>query len=121
MQRILIIGDDPTLSDAISTQLHPYSIESAEGNAEALQLLRQRSFELVLTNPQSSVKEDLAFINEIESVQPGIKTIILAPAATPEEVIASLRARVFACFSCPFEVNELVAMISKALQASNWR
>jgi CheY-like chemotaxis protein len=56
MQRILIIGDGPTLSDAISSQLQACSIEITEGNAEALQLFRQRPFELVVTNPQSSVK-----------------------------------------------------------------
>ena len=121
MQRILIIGDDPTLSETIAAQLHAYSIEIEEGNAQALQLLRRRACELVLTNPLSSVKEDLALINEIERIRPGIKSIILAPATTPEDVIASLRARVFACFSSPFDVDEVVAMISKALQASNWR
>jgi anti-sigma regulatory factor (Ser/Thr protein kinase)/CheY-like chemotaxis protein len=121
MKRILIIGDDPTLSVTMSSQLDPCSIEITEGNAEALQRLRQRAFELVVTNPQSSVTEDLALINEIESIRPGIKTIILAPAATAEDVIASLRARVFACFSSPFDTDEVVAMISKALQASNWR
>jgi anti-sigma regulatory factor (Ser/Thr protein kinase)/CheY-like chemotaxis protein len=120
MQRILIIGDDSTVS-AMSSEIEACSIEIAEGNAEALQRLRERAFELVLTDPQTSVKEDLALINEIEWIRPGIKTIILAPATTPDDVIASLRARVFACFSSPFDVNELVAMMAKALQASDWR
>lgn len=120
MQRILIIGADSTLGIKMSPQLQACAIEIAEGNAEALQRLRQSAFELVLTNPQSSIKEDLALINEIEGIRPGIKTIILAPAATPEDVIASLRARVFACFSSPFDTDEVVTMMSKALQASNW-
>ena len=120
MQRILIIGADSILGIKMSPQLQACSIEIAEGNAEALQRLRQSAFELVLTNPQSSIKEDLALINEIERIRPGIKTIILAPAATPEDVIASLRARVFACFSSPFDTDEVVTMMSKALQASNW-
>ena len=105
----------------MSQQLQTSSVEIAEGNAEALQRLRSRAFELVLTNPQSSVQEDLALVNEMESIRPGLKTIILAPAATPEDVIAALRARVFACFSSPIDVNEVGAMISQALDASNWR
>ena len=121
MQRILIIGDASAVSATMSPQIQACSIEIADGNAEALQRLRQRAFELVLTNPQTSVKEDLALINEIEWIRPGIKTIILAPATTPDDIIASLRARVFACFSSPFDVNEVVAMMSKALQASDWR
>ncbi len=121
MQRILIIGEDPAVGVSISPQLQACSIEIADGDAEALQRLRQQAFELVLTDPKSSVQEDLALVNEIENIRPGVKTIILAPAATPEDVIAALRARVFACFSSPFDVNEVAAMMAKALEASNWR
>ena len=121
MQRILIIGEEPAAGVRMSHQLQACSTEIADGDAEALQLLRQRAFELVLTDPKSSVQEDLALVNEIENIRPGVKTIILAPAATPEDVIAALRARVFACFSSPFDKNEVAAMMSKALEASNWR
>src|SRR5215813_2517582 len=121
MQKILFIGEDPTVSLRTSPQLQACSIETAGGGAEALLRLRQRAFELVLTDPKSSIQEDLALIDEIENIRPGVKTIILAPAATPEDVIAVLRARVFACFSRPFDVNEVAEMISKALQADNWR
>jgi len=121
MQRILIIGEDPTVSAMTSPQLQACSFEIADGNAEALLRLRRHAFDLVLTDPKSSVQEDLALVSEIENIRPGIKTIILAPAATPEDVIAALRARVFACFSNPLDVNEVAAMISKALEADNWR
>src|SRR5215471_16523170 len=121
MQNILFIGENPTVSVRTSPQLQACSIETADGDAEAMLRLRQRAFELVLTDPKSSVQEDLALVNEIESIRPGVKTIILAPAATPEDVIALLRARVFACFSSPFDVNEVAEMMSKALQAGNWR
>ena len=122
MQRVLIIGDDPAVNRvAQSSQLQAYAVEIAEGDADALQLLRQRAFEVVLTNPQSSVREDLALVNEMELVRPGLKTIILAPEATPEDVIASLRARVFACFSCPINGAEVATMTAQALQANSWR
>src|SRR5215813_3280103 len=121
MQKILFIGQDPTVSVGISPQLQACSVETADGDAEALLRLRQRAFDLVLTDPKSSIREDLALVNEIENIRPGIRTIILAPAATPEDVIAALRARVFACFSNPFDVNEVAAMMSKALEAVNWR
>ena len=75
MQRILIIGEDPAVGVSISPQLQACSIEIADGDAEALQRLRQRAFELVLTDPKSSVQEDLALVNEIENIRPGVKTI----------------------------------------------
>jgi anti-sigma regulatory factor (Ser/Thr protein kinase) len=50
-----------------------------------------------------------------------VKTILLAPMATPEGVIAALRARVFACFAAPFEVGEIASMTQRAIQETDWR
>ncbi len=123
MQRILIIRDHPTAVPGIqeSLQLPHCSIEVAEGDADALQRLRLSSFDVALTSPRSTIKEDLSLITEIEGIRPGVRTIVLAPEATPEDVIAALRARVFACFSSPFDVAEVAAMTERALQAGDWR
>ena len=122
MQRILIIGNDQEVASVrTSPRLQTYAVEVADGDADALQHIRQRAFDLVVTNPQSTVKEDLALISEMEVIRPGLKSIILAPEATPEDVIATLRARVFACFSSPINIEELAPMMAQALQATNWR
>src|SRR6185503_4702605 len=123
MQRILIIRDDSVTAQGLqeSLQRPNCSIEVAEGDADALQLLRLSSFDVALTSPMSPIKEDLSLITQIEQIRPGVRTIILAPKATPEDVIAALRARVFACFSSPFEVVEVAAMAERALKAGEWR
>jgi DNA-binding NarL/FixJ family response regulator len=123
MQRILIIGDDLKLTTCLqeSLQLRPFSIENAEGAADALHHLRELAFDVVLTSPKSTIKEDLVLIDEMEAIRPGLKTIILAPEATREDVIAALRARVFACFSSPFNVDDICAMTARALQTEEWR
>ena len=123
MHRVLIICDDVRSTTTLqqSLQLSPCLIEIAEGNADALHQLRRHAFDLVLTSPKSTVKEDLALVDEMEAIRPGLKTIILAPEATQEDVIAALRARVFACFSSPCNVDEVAAMAALALHADEWR
>jgi anti-sigma regulatory factor (Ser/Thr protein kinase)/ActR/RegA family two-component response regulator len=123
VQRILIIRDDPRAAPGLeeSLQLTHCSVEFAEGDADALQRLRLSAFEVVLTSPRSTIKEDISLITEIERIRPGLRTIVLAPEATPEDVIAALRARVFACFSSPFELAEVANMAERALQADDWR
>lgn len=78
MQRILIICDDliSTASLQESLQLRPCVIEIAQGDADALHHLRQSAFDVVLTSPRSTVKEDLALVEEMEAIRPGLKTII---------------------------------------------
>ena len=121
MQRVLIIGNDAD-TDAVSQSSHLQrcSVEIADGCADALQRVRDHAVDVVLTNPLTTVKEDLALVAQMKIIRPGIKTIILTPEATPEDVIAALRAHVFACFSTPINVDEVAAMIAQAGDAANW-
>lgn len=123
MPRALLIDTDPQLHSGLrkSVILEECELELAAGDADALLRLRRRSFDAVITSPLTTVDEDLALVEEMRRVRPGIKTIILARHATPEDVIAAVRARVFACFSAPFEPVEIADMVRQAIEASDWR
>src|SRR5580765_1098320 len=96
-------------------------MEYSAGHADALPRLRMRSFGVVITNPDSTVEEDLALLEEIRSIRPAVKSIILARHSTPDEVIAALRARVFACFTPPFDPDEIANLARSAASDSQWR
>src|SRR6516165_3704611 len=123
MSRILVIANDNPLSrkigDALSSADFP--MEYSEGHADALQRLRMRSFGVVITTPDSTVQEDLALLEEMRAIRPGIKSIVLARHSTPDEVIAALRARVFACFTPPFNPEEIANLAESAASDSQWR
>jgi anti-sigma regulatory factor (Ser/Thr protein kinase) len=57
----------------------------------------------------------------MRAIRPGVKCIVLARHSTPDEVIAALRARVLACFTPPFDPEEIASLASKAASASEWR
>ena len=122
MSRVLIIGDPSDLSGEIGTALSAADLplEYAAGPADALQRLRIHSFGVVITNCNSDVDEDLAILAEMREVRPGIKCILLARRSTPAEVIAALRARVFACFTQPFDAAEIARLASSAASESQW-
>lgn len=123
MSRILIIGSDNEVSSNIGYALSAASLpmEYSAGHADTLQRLRMRSFGVVITSPDSAVEEDLALLEEMREVRPGVKCIVLARHSTPEEVIAALRARVFACFTPPFNTGEIVNLAASAASDSEWR
>ncbi len=122
MSRVLIIGDPSDLSGDIGTALSTADLplEYAAGPADALQRLRISSFGVVITSCNSAVNEDLALLAEMRSIRPGIKCILLARHSTPVEVIAALRARVFACFTPPFDAAEIARLASSAASESQW-
>jgi anti-sigma regulatory factor (Ser/Thr protein kinase)/ActR/RegA family two-component response regulator len=123
MSRVLVIGSDIQVSRKIGDALAAadFPIEYAAGHADALQRLRMRSFGVVITSPDSTVEEDLALLQEMRSIRPGVKSIVLARHSTPDEVIAALRARVFACFTPPFDPGEIASLVRSAASDSQGR
>jgi anti-sigma regulatory factor (Ser/Thr protein kinase) len=121
--RVLIVGNSPELAAALvsSTQLREYAIESCAGCVEALNWIRGRAADVVISDVETSMAEDVAFAEEVLRIRPGVRVIVLAPRASREDIIASLRAHVFACFTVPFDYPAIVDMIGRALEATNWR
>ena len=118
---LLIDADAAFLADLHSQSgMQLVRLEQATGGAHALRLVRSISFDAVLTSPRSAIAEDLALLEEMQLVRPSVKMIVLAPVATPEEVIASLRVHAFACFSAPFNMGEIAEMIRRAIQNPEW-
>jgi anti-sigma regulatory factor (Ser/Thr protein kinase)/ActR/RegA family two-component response regulator len=123
MQRVLVIGEDTEellwLREAPSLQ--SFEIETADGDADILQLLRRRDFDVVVTNPRTPVRADLALFREMRRIRPGLRLILLAPDTSSKDLIAILRAHVFACFSSPYNTDEVVAMINRAIEERDWK
>ncbi len=123
MARILVISADPIdltwLENAPSLQ--ECRIETAAAEADAIRLLERRNFDVVLTDPGNPFDKDLALVEKLRTLRPGLRIIVLAPAATTQELIAALRAHVFACFCAPYDPGEVVAMIARAIAETDWR
>jgi DNA-binding NarL/FixJ family response regulator len=123
MSRVLVIGSHTQVSREIGGALSAadFPMEYSAGHADALQRLRMRSFGVVITSPDSVVDEDLALLEEMRAIRPGVKCIVLARHSSPNEVIAALRSRVFACFTPPFDPAEIANLACNAASDSPWR
>jgi anti-sigma regulatory factor (Ser/Thr protein kinase) len=119
MSRVLIIGSAPVsreIGDSLSGAGLP--IESSAGNADALKRLRIRAFGVVITCPDTAIDESLVLLEEMRSIRPALKCIVLADHSTPDKVIAALRAHVFACFTPPFDSHEIANLATQAASDS---
>jgi anti-sigma regulatory factor (Ser/Thr protein kinase) len=123
MSRVLIIGSESAASQEIGAALLAAKCpaEYSAGYADTLRRLRLQSFGIVITSPDTAVEEDIALLEEMRTIRPGVKCIVLAPQSTPAEIIAALRARVFACFCAPFVPGEIASLAVQAASDSQWR
>ena len=119
--RVLLIGAGSELTRALHEALDSRSclFQHASGSADTLRHLRRAPYDVVITDPATSVDEDLALLSEMRAIRPGVAMIVLAPESTPEEVIAALRARVFLVESPPFDVAEIAEYALRAASSSD--
>ena len=121
-QRVVAIRPEPALVGVLTGVLNSryYELECAAGDVDALRRVRARAFDVVITDPTTSVDEDVALTLELRGLRPAIKSIVLAPQATHDDVLDAIRTDVFACFTPPFDNNEIASMTARALAAENW-
>jgi anti-sigma regulatory factor (Ser/Thr protein kinase)/ActR/RegA family two-component response regulator len=112
MSRVLIIDSQTPVSHEIGDLLIAAGlpIEYAAGHIDALHRLRCRMFSVIITSAEGVIEEALALIQEMRLIRPNLKCIVLAPYSTPDKVIAALRARVFGCFTPPFEAHSIFSV-----------
>src|SRR5262249_30271403 len=123
MPRVLVISDESNELSWLweAPSLQTCEIETVGEEADVLQLLRRRDFDIVVTSPTAPRKSDFAHLSEMLRIRPGLRLILLAPETTPNDLIAALRAHVFACFSAPYNTSEVIAMIGRALEERDWK
>jgi anti-sigma regulatory factor (Ser/Thr protein kinase)/ActR/RegA family two-component response regulator len=119
--RVLLIGHDGDSGGSLEEQLTSLhcSIGRAAGSCDALRQLRDVPYTVVVTDPRTSIQEDLALIDEIRGVRPGARVIVLAQSGTPEDIIAALRQRVFLCQVAPFNAGEIAKYAVSAMETDN--
>jgi anti-sigma regulatory factor (Ser/Thr protein kinase)/DNA-binding NarL/FixJ family response regulator len=121
ISRVLIIGSHTPISREIGHALTAASLPMAyaAGPADALKRLRAKRFDVVITSADSDIDENLALLEEMRSIRSGLKCIVLAHKSTPEKVINALKARVFGCFTPPFDTHEIATLAASAASDSN--
>jgi anti-sigma regulatory factor (Ser/Thr protein kinase)/ActR/RegA family two-component response regulator len=116
MSRVLIIDTQMPVSREIGERLSAAGLpfEYAAGHIDAVHRLRCRAFSVIVTGADGVIEEALALLQEMRLIRPSLKCIVLAPYSTPNEIIAALRARVFGCFTPPFDADEIACVVRNA-------
>ena len=122
-RRVLAIRPESALLRALAGRLENQAgeVELCSGNVEAVHWLRVRAADVVVSDPSTTVDEDLALAKEVRCLRPAARMIVLAPHATHAELVEAIRAHVFACFTPPFDYDDLAAMVSSALEVDGWK
>jgi anti-sigma regulatory factor (Ser/Thr protein kinase)/CheY-like chemotaxis protein len=116
----LIVGSDDAVAGIVLKVLPAWKVVRVDKNSSALEMLRQKSYDLVLTGDETSGKEDVELLRQIRIARPHTRMIILTKQSTPADVIAAMRDRAFSYFSEPYSIDDFTQMLQLATTGPVW-
>ena len=115
---ILIVDDDKNirarLADYVCTFGH--EVETAADVAEALAILTDRDFDLVLSDVRMAGTDGLALLREVLCRQPETLVVLMTAYATVTDAVEAIRAGAFDYLVKPFSTPQLQIVIERALE-----
>ena len=115
-----MVGSDSKVAPAVRKVLPGWKIARAANNNAALEMLKLRAFDLVLTGEESSGRQDVELLRKIRIVRPHVRLIIITRKSAPADVIAAMRERAFSYFSEPYSMATFEQMLQLATTGPVW-
>lgn len=116
----LVVGPDPDLALQVAAVLPDWEVVRTPCNADALTVLQERYFDLVVTGENTSGAADLQLLRKIRRARPHVRLFILTGEGTSEDVIASMREGAFSYFSSPYSPSSFGDMLRLAAEGTCW-
>lgn len=118
--RILVVDDEESLRRILQVQLERggYRSAAAADGEEALSLLANSQYDLVLTDLRMPRMSGLELLKQIRMSYPGLPVIILTAFATVENAVEAMQAGAYHYVTKPVRFEELSLVIERALERS---
>ena len=116
-QRVLLVDDDPGVSEVIGLLLERegYAVESAATLKEALTRVDTRPPDVVVTDLKLPDGTGLDVIAALRARHAALPIIVITSYSSMESAIAALRGGAFDYVIKPFKNDDLLAAIARAL------
>ena len=117
MQNLLLVDDDPDLLKLLAIRLKAsgYRATTAISGEQALSMIAAERPDLVITDLRMAGLDGMALFHEIERRHTGLPVIILTAHGTIPDAVAATRQGVFGYITKPYDANELLTQVRRAL------
>lgn len=121
MARLLIVDDEPNLRRVLSSDLRldGHSVEEADGVTTAQPLLRERDYDVVITDQKMPDGDGLKVLSIARESDPSVAVIFLTAVPTIELAVESMRQGAFDFITKPFNPEVVRATVRRAGERTN--
>lgn len=112
---ILVVDDDPAIREGLRRILtaRQYDVDTASTAEEALLILPEKPFDLVLTDLQMPGMDGLTLLDEIKRRSPQTPVVMITAHAMTDIVIQALRRGVSDFVTKPYKPDELLIIVER--------
>jgi DNA-binding NtrC family response regulator len=113
-----VVDDEESLRTTLAAnlELDGFDVVEAADGTEALELVRQRDFDLVLTDIRMPGMNGVDLFREIRQLRPRVPVVLMTAFAMEHLIQQALREGVYMVMPKPFDVEQLVLSLHAALK-----
>ncbi len=116
--QILVVDDEDIARENVVYMLNKekhYHIESAADGEEAIALIEQNEYDLVLTDLKMKKKDGMQVLDTVKKLWPDTEVIIITGYATIDTAVNAMRQGAYYYLPKPVKIDELMALVVNAL------
>jgi DNA-binding NtrC family response regulator len=117
---VLVVDDEPMMRELLEeylTELN-YRVVTAESGAEAIELVRTRLFDAVLTDLRMPGVDGLELLREVKRHDPAIAVVLMTAAPAVNTAVEALKAGAYDYLVKPLNLDELAGLLSRLAERS---
>ncbi len=116
--RILVIDDEPMMSDSLRRHLEEegYAVDTAATGAEAIDLFDGGAHHLVICDLQLPDMDGLTLLRHMKDSRPTTEVIVVTGYGSVQTAVEATKAGAFYFVEKPFDFEELSPLVEKALE-----
>ncbi len=123
MQRLLIVDDEKLHLEALCTLLLDagYEVTGCEDPNQAMRVLREQSFDLLLSDLQMPDMDGVELARQAAAVDPDLVAVLMTGHASLDSAVEAMKAGVLDYIYKPFRMSEIMPVVLRALEVRRLR
>lgn len=120
---LLVVDDELLIRDLLYDFFHGqgWDIAVAESAEKALEMLRNKSFDLLLTDLKMPQMDGMALTEEVRLQFPHLPVVIMTGYPSVDTAVAALRQQVADYIIKPFNINQLHKLLKSKIELAQKR
>lgn len=119
--RILVVDDEESIREFLEIMLKKegYEVTTAEDGARAIEILKKKSFEMVISDLQMPNVTGMELLTHVRDNYPDLQFMMITAFGTTETAVEAMKMGAYDYLTKPFKIDEVRINIQNALRSKN--